>query len=152
MCDWCTLWLYTSLDLVHFVMNLLSNLVDGGLFLSFLSPNQDFLAKFGSRPLFDDTLKSIARIDFFIRKTQEMHYISTLDTLWNQTFRNFVHHNTCSQCADAVFSFFGQSRPRFFKTSGHKCVKHLNKYIFLYFDVLLVYSMTLHLSRPWAFF
>ena len=81
-----------------------------------------------------------------------MHYISTMDTLWNQTFRNFVLPNTCSQCADAVFSFFGQNRPRFFKKSGHKCVKHLNKYIFLYLDVLLVYSMTLHLTRPWAFF
>ena len=80
-----------------------------------------------------------------------MHYISTLDTLWNQTFRNFVHLDTCSQWADAVFSFSGQSRPRFFKTIGHKCVKHLNKYIFLYLDVWLVYSMTLHLSRPCAF-
>ena len=80
-----------------------------------------------------------------------MHYISTLDTLWNQTFRNFVHPNTCSQCADAVFSFFGQSRPQVFKNFGHKCVKVLNIYIFLYLDVWLVYSMILHLSRPCAF-
>ena len=151
MCYWCTLWLYTSLDLVDFVMNLLLNLVYVGLLLSFLPQNQDVFAKFGSRPLFDDTLKFhwTNRL-FYTLGARNALYLHS-GTLWDKTFRNFVHPNTCSQCADAVFSFFGQSRPQVFKKFGHKCVKLLNIYIFLYLDVLLVYSMTLHLSRPCGF-
>ena len=94
--------------------------------------------------------KFIARIDFSTRWTQEMHYISTLDTLWNQTFRNFVYLDTCSECADAAFSFLGQSGPQFFKHSGHKYVKLLNIYLFFYLIMWLVCSMTPHPSTTWA--
>ena len=146
----CTLWLQTSLHLGQWVINVLWDLINIGLFLSFSPQKWVSFTKFGPRPRFGDTLEFHWTNRLFCtldaRNALYLHSCS----LWNHTFRKFVHLNTCSQSANAVFCFFWQIRAQFFKTFGHKYVKLLN--IYLFFDLILwfVYSMTSNLSTPGA--
>ena len=92
---------------------------------SILLRGQNFL-EFGPRPLFQNTLKSHCTDRLFCTSdTRNALYIHSR-SLWNQTFWNSVHPNTCSQWPAAVFCLVGQCRTQFFKTFGHKCVKQLN--------------------------
>ena len=150
MFDLCTFWLQTSLQLGQLVINVLWNLIDVGLLLSFSPQNLVSFAKFGPRPRCEDALKFHGTDWLFCTfDARNALYLHSW-TLWNHTFQKFVHLNTCSQSANAVFCFFWQIRAQFFKTFGHKYVKLLNIYLFFDLILWLVYSMTPNLSTPGA--